>query len=53
MDAKDMAADYRLAHRARVIHERCESGLSVKAFCREAGFHPNKYYYWQCKLRTA
>lgn len=25
----------------------------VKAFCREAGFHPNKYYYWQCKLRQA
>jgi transposase-like protein len=35
------------------MHERKESGLSVKAFCEGAGIHENSYYYWQKKLREA
>jgi putative transposase len=53
MNTRKIAADYRLAHWARVIHERAESGLSVKAFCESAGFRPNSYFYWQRKLREA
>jgi len=33
------------------MRERIESGLSVKEYCANAGFHENKYYYWQKKLR--
>ena len=35
------------------MRDRSESGLSVKAFCENAGFHENIYYYWQRKLRKA
>jgi hypothetical protein len=35
------------------MRERKESGLSIKAFCENAGFHENIYYYWQRKLREA
>jgi len=35
------------------MRERKESGLSVRAFCENAGFHENIYYYWQKKLREA
>jgi hypothetical protein len=35
------------------MREREESGLSIKAYCENAGFHENKYYYWQKKLRDA
>jgi hypothetical protein len=27
--------------------------MSIKAFCKTAGFHENAYYYWQRKLRKA
>lgn len=48
-----MASEYRLAHWSRVVRERRESGLSIKAFCQASGIHPNVYYYWQRKLREA
>lgn len=35
------------------MRERSDSGLSIKAFCKNAGFHENVYYYWQRKLREA
>jgi hypothetical protein len=35
------------------MRERKESGLSIKAFCENEGFHENIYYYWQRKLREA
>lgn len=53
MNTKDMTTNYRLAHWAQVMRERRESGLTVKAFCREAGFRENMYYYWQRRLREA
>ena len=33
------------------MRERIESGLSVRAYCKSAGFHENTYYYWQKRLR--
>ena len=53
MNTRQMAEEYRLAHWARILQERKESGLSVKAFCEKAGFHQNIYFYWQRKLREA
>jgi len=47
----EIAAKLRLSHWARIIREQGESGLSVAAFCRREGFHENRYYYWQKKLR--
>lgn len=35
------------------MRERIESGLSIRAYCKNAGFHENVYYYWQRKLRQA
>jgi len=51
MNTKAIKEEYRLAHWAGIICKRRESGLSIKAFCKNAGFHSNIYYYWQKKLR--
>jgi len=51
MDTKHYATEYRLVHWAGVMQEREESGLSIRAFCEQAGFHENRYFYWQKKLR--
>ena len=51
MDTKGFTAEYRLAHWAGIVREREESGLSIRAYCKQAGFHENNYFYWQRKLR--
>jgi len=51
MNTRQITAGYRLAHWAKIIRERQESGQSIKTFCESAGIHPNSYYYWQRKLR--
>ena len=48
-----IAEAFRLSHWAAIMHERKESGLSIKAFCELRGFHKNVYFYWQRKLRAA
>lgn len=53
MNTRAIAAEYRLSHWGQIIRERMESGLSVRAYCENAGFHENVYYYWQRKLREA
>ena len=53
MNTREIAEEYRLSHWAGILQERKESGLSVRAFCRNAGFHENNYFYWQRKLREA
>ena len=53
MDTKQVAAELRLTHWSRIMKERSESGLSVKAYCEKEGFHQNIYYYWQRKIREA
>ena len=51
MNTRDVAAEYRLQHWAGIIRECKESGLGVRAFCANSGFHENTYYYWQKRLR--
>jgi len=53
MNAREATAEYRLCHWSQIIREQKESGLSITAFCKQAGFHENRYYYWQKKLREA
>ena len=53
MNTREIAAEYRLAHWAKIMHQKSQSGLTTKAFCAREGFHPNNYYYWQRKLREA
>ena len=53
MNTREIAAEYRLSHWSGIIRERQESGLSIKAYCRTSGIHPNVYFYWQRKLREA
>ena len=53
MNTRYIAEEYRLSHWSQIMRERSESGLSIKAFCEQAGFHTNVYYYWQRKLREA
>jgi putative transposase len=53
MNTRKIAEEYRLSHWAGIMQERIDSGLSVKDFCKSAGFHENVYYYWQRKLRES
>jgi hypothetical protein len=53
MTTKEMSESYRMSHWAGIIRDRAASGLCVRAYCRQAGFHENSYYYWQKKLRKA
>lgn len=53
MNTREIATEYRLSHWAQIMRERVDSGLSIKAFCANAGFHENVYFYWQRKLREA
>ena len=53
MNTREIAVEYRLTHWAQIIRRRNESGLSIKAFCTNEGFHENIYCYWQRKLREA
>jgi hypothetical protein len=51
MTTKEMTEGYRMSHWAGIMRDRAASGLSVRAYCKKAGFHENSYYYWQKKLR--
>ena len=53
MNTREIAAEYRLSHWAGIMRERQESGLSIRQFCKNAGYHENVYYYWQRRLREA
>jgi len=51
MNTREIAEEYRLSHWSGIMRDRVASGLTIKAFCKTAGFHENVYYYWQRKLR--
>jgi len=53
MNTREIAAEYRLSHWGQVMQERIESGLSIKAFCKQIGICGNTYFYWQRRLREA
>ena len=53
MNTREIAAEYRLSHWAKIMQERSESGMSIREYCKTEGFHENVYFYWQRKLREA
>jgi putative transposase len=53
VNMREIAEEYRLSHWAAVMQERSARGVSIKAFCETEGIHPNRYFYWQRKLREA
>ena len=53
INTREVAEEYRMSHWAQIMRERIESGLSIKAFCRQMGICCNTYFYWQRKLRKA
>jgi hypothetical protein len=53
MNTRYIAEEYRLAHWTKIMQDKNESGLSIKAFCNNIGIHETTYFYWQRKLRLA
>jgi transposase-like protein len=53
MNTREIASEYRMAQWAQILHERKESGESVKDFCHARGINRDSYFYWQRKLREA
>jgi transposase-like protein len=51
MGTREIAAGYRLTHWARVVQDRSDSGLSIRAYCKNEGIRENTYFYWLKKLR--
>jgi len=51
MRARDVAVEYRLTHWAKVIQDCGQSGLTIKAYCENAGIPEYSYYYYLKKLR--
>ena len=50
MNTREVALDYQLAHWAQIMQDRVASGLSVRAYCKQAGFHENNYYVLTMKV---
>jgi len=53
VNTREIAEEYRLSHWAVIMREQSESGLSIKAYCKQIGISTNTYHYWQKKLRLA
>jgi len=50
---REIAEEYRLSHWARIMQEHADSGLSIKAYCKQIGICGNTYFYWQRRVRAA
>ena len=50
-NTKEIATEYQMGQWAEVMRDRATSGLNIRAYCRREGIHPNRYHYWQRKLR--
>jgi len=48
---KKVTSEYRKKHWMEIIKDRQESGLTTKAYCKNAGINESSYFYWQNKLR--
>jgi len=53
MNTKKIATELRLKHWVKIMQDRTASGMNVKEYCKQAGFHENTYFYWQRKIREA
>ena len=50
-DMRKIAEEYRLNQWSGIMRNRQESGLSIKSYCEREGIKPERYFYWQKKLR--
>jgi len=53
INTREIAEEYRLTHWAQIMRERTQSGVSIKAFCKQIGICNNTYFYWQRRVRAA
>jgi len=51
MNARKLAAEYKMGQWVQIIQDRKSSGKSVKDFCRDRNISKDSYFYWQKKLR--
>jgi len=52
MNSTKVITEQRMLYWAQFIRDCKASGISVRAFCANAGVRENIYYYWQKKLRN-
>ncbi len=50
---RELASEYRMGQWVEIMRTRKESGLSIRQYCKTAGIHESRYYYWQKKIRQA
>ena len=53
VNTREIAEEYRLSHWVQVLQARAQSGLSIKAYCKQLGICGNTYFYWQRRVRAA
>jgi putative transposase len=46
MNTRDIANEYHLGHWTQVLQKRTDSGLTIRAYCKETGIHENTNFYW-------
>ena len=52
-NTREVAKECRLSHRAKLMQERVQSGLSIRGYCSQIGIAENTYFYWQRRVRAA
>jgi len=52
-NTKKITREYRMAQWTEIMRKRAESGLSIVKYCAREGMPPNRYHYWQRRLRAA
>ena len=53
MKVWEVKETYRLQERLRLVREQRESGLTVRAWCRENNTKESSFYYWLRETRKA
>lgn len=53
MKVSEVKETYRLQERLRLVREQRESGLTVRAWCRENNIKESSFYYWLRETRKA
>jgi hypothetical protein len=53
MDLRKVTYEYRLKNWTQMISECNQSGLTVKAWCKENNIKTTSYYYWLKRIRIA
>jgi transposase-like protein len=53
MNTREIAVEFRLSHWAKIVQDQNNSGLSIRAYCKNASIQESSYYYWLKRLREA